>query len=208
MESLVTHFRSVLQTELPGEKAHVEMAPIKRPLPDEARNWKETKLSGVLILLYPHQGRIFTSLMMRPDYGGVHSRQVSFPGGRKEAYDADLRQTALREAHEELNIEPSKVTVLGELSELYIPPSKSLVTPVLGFSHERPDFIADTREVGEIIEADFYQLLHPDSKTSIDVVRADYTLKNVPAYNYNEYVIWGATAMMINEIMWLLPKNV
>ena len=195
---------AIQRGQLPGEMAHAEMAPIQRPLPDEARHWPDTRVAGVLILFYPHKGSTYTSLMMRPDYGGVHSRQVSFPGGGRENSDTDIRQTALREAQEEMNIDPKKVSVIGEISELYIPPSKSLVTPVLGYSHERPDFIPDEKEVSEIIEADFHRLIHPDCRTRVDIVRQDYTLREVPAFCYDNYVIWGATAMMLNEISWLM----
>jgi len=204
IKALVDQLSVKLKNELPGERAHVEMAPIKRPLPDEARNWPDTKLSGVLILFYPYRNRIFTTLMMRPDYNGVHSKQVSFPGGRKEEEDEDIQFTALREAKEELNIESDKVTLIGNLSEMYIPPSKSLVTPVLGFSDERPDFKPDKREVSELIEADLFDLLDKSRFGQTEIVRANYILKEVPAIQYNGFTIWGATAMMLNELRWLL----
>lgn len=204
IENLVNHLSIQLKKELPGERAHVEMAPIHRPSPDEARQWPDTKLSGVLILFYPHKDRIFTTLMMRPDYNGVHSKQVSFPGGRKEDGDADIQFTALREAREELNIETEKVRLIGNLSEMYIPPSKSLVTPVLGYSHERPNFVLDKREVSELIEADLFVLMDKNQIGRTEIVRANYILKEVPVIHYNGYTIWGATAMMLNELRWLL----
>jgi 8-oxo-dGTP pyrophosphatase MutT (NUDIX family) len=204
IESIKQHVSDKLRGELPGESAHVEMAPIKRPLPEEARTWKETRYSGVLVLLYPHEERLHTALMMRPEYDGVHSRQVSFPGGKREEGDADIIQTALREAHEELGIRPEEVEVLGNLSELYIPPSKALVTPVVGFAETRPNFIKDDVEVDEIIEADLMNLLGEESFGKVEIVRASYILKEVPAILFNGYTIWGATAMMLNEVKWLL----
>ena len=201
---LIEHLSKAISGDMPGERAHVEMAPIGRPMPNEARKWKDTKFAGVLILLYPFEGTIYTSLMMRPDYNGVHSKQVSFPGGRKEKYDANIRQTALREAHEEMNILPEIVNIIGDLSELYIPPSKSLVTPILGYSEKKPDFIPDAIEVSEIIEADLFDLLDDISFGKTEIVRKEYTLKEVPAIFYNGYTIWGATAMILNEMKWLL----
>ena len=203
IENFATYISSRLNGNLPGESAHVEMAPIRRPLPEEAKQWHDTKYSGVLILLYPKSERIHTALMMRPDYGGVHSKQVSFPGGRREESDVDITETALREAEEELGILKSSVNVIGHLSELYIPPSKSLVTPVVAYSHHRPDFIPDKREVDEVIEADLFNLFDNKNFNNTEVVTAKYLLKEVPAILYNGYTIWGATAMMLNEFKWI-----
>jgi 8-oxo-dGTP pyrophosphatase MutT (NUDIX family) len=203
---LAGYLKEQLKGDLPGERAHVEMAPINRPMPDEARSWKDTKLSGVLILLYPHKDKIHTALMMRPDYNGVHAKQVSFPGGKKENTDSDIRQTALREANEEMGILSEHVDIIGDLSELYIPPSKSLVTPVLGYSQSRPEFQRDEKEVEEIIEADLFELLNDDSYSEIEIAMPDYVLKEVPAFLYNGFTIWGATAMMLNEFKWLLKE--
>lgn len=204
IESLADFLSHRLLDELPGEKAHGEMAPIQRPMPQEARQWESTRFSAVLVLLYPHNNKVHTALMRRPDYGGVHSGQISFPGGGKEEWDADMRETALREAFEEMNIEKKEVKVLGQLSELYIPPSKSLVTPVVGFSSDRPNFIPDLNEVAEIIEVDFFDILSDKYFGNTEIVTSSYLLKEVPVINYNNHVIWGATAMIINEIKHLI----
>lgn len=204
IESLADFFSSRLLKDLPGEAAHGEMAPIQRPMPQEARQWESTRFSAVLILLYPHNNKVHTALMRRPDYGGVHSGQISFPGGGKEEFDADFRETALREAFEEMNIIKEEVKVLGQLSELYIPPSKSLVTPVMGYASARPDFVPDTKEVAEIIEADFFDILSDKYFGNTEIVTSSYLLKEVPVIKYNNHVIWGATAMIINEIKHLL----
>ena len=203
-EKLQSYLKTGLRGDLPGERAHVQMAPIHRPSPQEARSWEDTKYSGVLVLLYPHLDRIHTALMMRPDYPGVHSNQVSFPGGRKEEYDMDIQGTALREANDELGIKPELVTVLGHLSELYIPPSKSLVTPVVAFSEKRPDFMPDEREVKELIEADLFDMFDNKYFNNTEIVTSKYLLKEVPAILYSGYTIWGATAMILNEFKWIL----
>lgn len=195
-----------LQGDLPGELAHKEMAPIHRPLPSEARQWSDTKYSGVLVLMYPNNDRIHTALMMRPDYQGVHSNQVSFPGGRKEESDEDIQFTALREAEEELGIRKEKVSVIGHLSELYIPPSKSLVTPVLAYSEERPEFIPDKREVEALIEADLFDMFESKHFNNTEIVTSKYLLREVPAILYQGYTIWGATAMILNEFKWVLRE--
>jgi len=196
-----------LSRELPGELAHRQMAPIERPLPEQARQWPDTKYSGVLILLYPNLERVNVALMLRPDYDGVHSNQVSFPGGRKEEGDPDIHYTALREAEEELGIPKDKVSVLGQLSELYIPPSKALVTPVIAFSESRPDFIPDGREVKELIEADLFEMFNDRFFNNTEIVTSKYLLKEVPAITYRGHTIWGATAMMLNELKMILLEN-
>lgn len=206
IESLADFLSQRLMKDLPGETAHGEMAPIQRPMPQEARQWESTRYSAVLILLYPHNNRIQTALMRRPDYGGVHSGQISFPGGGKEESDVDMRETALREAFEEMNILKEEVKVLGQLSELYIPPSKSLVTPVVGFASNRPEFIPDIKEVAEIIEADFFDILSDKYFGNTEIVTSSYLLKEVPVIKYNNHVIWGATAMIINEIKHILRE--
>lgn len=199
-------FQERLKAELPGERAHVEMAPIHRPLPQEARKWTDTRFSGVLILIYPEADKLNTALMRRPDYGGVHSGQISFPGGRKEDSDRDIIHTALREAEEEMNIRQDEVQVIGSLSDLYIPPSKSLVTPVLGFAEKKPDFRREEREVAEIIEADLFDILSDEYFQNTEVVTSSYLMKEVPAIIYSGFTIWGATAMMMNELKWLMRE--
>jgi 8-oxo-dGTP pyrophosphatase MutT (NUDIX family) len=206
MEELSSYLKEKLNADLPGERAHVEMAPIHRPLPSEAKNWPDTKYSGVLVFIYPQNDRWHTSLMLRTDYGGVHSAQVSFPGGRVEDEDENITHTALREAEEELAIPKKSVSVLGELSQLYIPPSKSLVTPVVGISESRPDFIPEEREVQEIIEADLFDMFQEKYFQNTEIVTSKYLMREVPAILYKGHTIWGATAMILNEFKWILRE--
>ena len=198
--------RKRLELELPGERAHIEMAPIRRPMAEEARHWKDTRHSAVLVLLYPYGGKINTVLMRRPDTGGVHSKQVSFPGGGRDETDEHIHDSALREAEEEMGIARNSVRVAGKLSDLYIPPSKSLVTPVIGFSSSRPDFVPDGKEVDEVIETDVFDLFEDKHFRKTELVTSRYLLKEVPAFIYRGYTIWGATAMILNEFKWLLRE--
>jgi 8-oxo-dGTP pyrophosphatase MutT (NUDIX family) len=126
---------------------------------------------------------------------------VSFPGGGAEPEDTDLVQTALREAFEEIGVPADRVRVLGKLSELYIPPSNFLVTPVVGYLDFRPDFIADTEEVDHIIEVPLTELLSPNCLTEKEIVIFPDVRLNVPCYYARENIIWGATAMMLSELI-------
>jgi len=155
--------------------------------------------SAVLIFLYPENGTIRTVFILRTDYNGVHARQVSFPGGRLENSDHDIIETALREANEEVNIDHNKVRILGKLSDLYIPPSNFLVTPIVGCSQNKPDFVPDPSEVDEIIEADLAVIFDKNFlKNKIINVRG-YEIE-APYFDINGYVVWGATAMMLSEL--------
>ena len=140
-----------------------------------------------------------TVFILRQIYDGIHSGQVSFPGGRLEKKDKSLIETALRESREEVHIDPDKVQILGTLSEMYIPPSNYLVLPVVGYQPSRPDFIPGKSEVAKIIEADF-DFLFDDSlvkETTLDV--QGYKIQ-APYFDVNGHIIWGATAMILNEL--------
>jgi len=136
---LITRLEEHLSKPLPGLEAQ------KRMSPEGRRNLRNGNLpekkAGVLILLYPEESRICFPLMRRPEYGGVHSGQISLPGGKKEDNDRNLVETALRETEEELGISAIDVQVLGSLSELYIQPSNVDVLPVVGYVKKVPNFV-------------------------------------------------------------------
>ena len=189
-----------LKKPLPGKKAHKKMASKVRlnELTFEYDTSNAT-LSSVLILLFKDADVIKTVFILRQTYDGVHSGQVSFPGGRLEKNDESLIETALRESKEEVNIDPAKVTILGTLSEMYIPPSNYLVLPVIGYQYSRPDFMAEKSEVAEIIEADLAFLF--DNKLIKETVIDVHGYKiQAPYFDVNGHIIWGATAMILNEL--------
>ncbi|MFH1161490.1 MAG: CoA pyrophosphatase [bacterium] len=155
--------------------------------------------SSVLILLYPFEGDIFTVFMKRPDYGGVHSGQISLPGGKYEPADGDLKTTALRESQEEIGIFPKDVRIIGKLTDLYIPPSRYLVTPYVGWAPQRPAFVRDPKEVDEIIEIRI-NVLFKDETISVRKIKLPLGMHiKAPAFVVNKQVIWGATAMILSE---------
>ncbi|MBK8949907.1 MAG: CoA pyrophosphatase [Flavobacteriales bacterium] len=124
---------TALRGPLPGHAAFLSRSGYSRADLDSAQRADTApRESAVLALLYPAMGEPHLLLMRRPEYAGVHSGQVSFPGGRREPQDADLQATALREFHEEIGATPKDLRVLGALSQVYIPPSRSLVTPLRG----------------------------------------------------------------------------
>ena len=194
-----------LQYPLPGLEAQMEMAPSVRrkelTIPENAR------LSGVLILLYPHlNGELHLVLMKRAEDGHAHSGQISFPGGRWEQEDPDFTYTALREAEEEIGVGRETVNVLGKMSELYIPPSNFMVYPTLGYIEERPSFIPDPREVAGIIEVKVDTFWQQEVKGEFKVMASGGFNYKAPGYLIDGHVVWGATAMMLAELATVLKE--
>ena len=117
--------REGLSSSLPGMDAQYKLVPPGRARPDlaEIKHTRNPRLAGVLALFYPIDQIPHVVLMKRNTYPGVHSGQISFPGGQHEEFDHDMVATALREAEEEVGVERESVEVLGSLTEVYIPPS-------------------------------------------------------------------------------------
>ena len=186
---------------LPGFKAHERMLGRVRPMPLAVP--ENARQSAVLSLLFYIDERLNILLMKRKEDNTAHSGQVSFPGGRYEPADADLKATALREAQEEVGIDPGKVDVFGALSSLYIPVSNFNVHPFLAFTNQRPDYSLSHQEVSYILEVPIEEIFHPRKKIKTDVTspatpKATY---NVNAYQLDDgTIIWGATAMILSEI--------
>lgn len=129
----------------------------------------------------------------------MHAGQISLPGGKREPGDSNLAETALRESREEVGVAQENVRILGKLSDLYIPPSRFLVTPFVGFCEKRPDFMKDPAEVDEIIEIKLSDLL---SDQAVQVKKHKIGLGihiKAPSFVVNGHVIWGATAMILSE---------
>lgn len=190
-----------LADPLPGPAAQFGMAP--RPRPDGEQHdapRSDARLSAVLVLFYPVNGVLHIPLILRPTYRGVHSGQVSLPGGGREDFDADLVQTALREAYEEIGVPPAGVSILGQLSPLYVSASNHIVYPCVGWIGYRPEFRTDPFEVAMLIEAPLAGFQDPDNRhTEVWQLRGRTAL--VPFFRIQDQIIWGATAMMLSELL-------
>jgi 8-oxo-dGTP pyrophosphatase MutT (NUDIX family) len=191
-----------LGNELPGIAAHQKMMNYSRIDAKKARESKiEFREGSVLILLFPIKKILHTLLMLRPEYEGVHSAQVSFPGGKKDHEDKDLLETALREAKEEVGITINRSDVLGKLTEIYIPPSKFLVTPFIAMIDYLPDFVADPREVQELIQTPLASIFDDnimgEKEIFIPILQSNM---KTPYFDISGKIVWGATAMMIMEL--------
>jgi 8-oxo-dGTP pyrophosphatase MutT (NUDIX family) len=202
----VSAFASLMKEELknplPGRAVQFTMSSIRRirELFEFADQSKAVK-SSVLILLYPSgtEGSIHIVLTLRPTYEGIHSGQISLPGGKFEITDADLCATALRETREEIGIDLPDVKMIGKLSELYIPPSNYIVQPFIGYSEKPLAFTPNTKEVEKIIEVGLSDLL--DDR---NIKKRHFLVRNgarifAPCYIIDGNRIWGATAMILSE---------
>lgn len=195
-----------LAASLPGRPAQALMAPLPRPgwHPDD-RPDEPARQSGVLVLLYCLKGQLHVPLILRPTYDGAHSGQVAFPGGGIEKGDRNLTDTALREAHEELGIAPRDVQVLGALTELYIRPSNYEVYPTVGRLNAKPVFRPDPSEVAQLLEVPLAALLDPTNQRREQWQLADRSAL-VPYYAIQGQTIWGATAMILSELLALVHQ--
>ncbi|MEQ9424693.1 MAG: CoA pyrophosphatase [Cyclobacteriaceae bacterium] len=200
--ALIKALERRLVLPLPGKNAQVRMAPyhsanqrFNNELSAKARK------GAVLILLYPDENRICFPLIQRPKYEGVHSGQIALPGGKFEPEDKNLVQTALRESWEEIGIERDHVSVIGGLSQLFIPVSDFVVHPVIGYVNEVPSLTPDQIEVEHIIEADLNGLLDPQNSSETDIeINASLNIR-APYFRVNDKIVWGATAMMLAELV-------
>ncbi|SFT43990.1 NUDIX domain-containing protein [Algoriphagus locisalis] len=208
-------FRSVLDLlekgmkyPLPGKKAQLSMSPnpvdsrrFDSKLPDNHRK------GSVLILLYPNDDKAFFPLIKRPVYKGVHSGQIAFPGGKMEEDDEDEIETALREAWEEVNIKPEQVKLIGRMSDLFIPTSNFLVSPVLGYSEVLPDFVPEEKEVARIIQTAVSTLYEPSFRKQKVLEFSDSFRLDTPYFEVDQEMVWGATAMILSEFLQILENG-
>lgn len=186
--------------ELPGEAAQDKMSPVGRR--ELIRNSKiEYKQSAVMILLYPDENlQAKLVVFRRRQSKGVHSGQISLPGGRYEEEDRNLFQTAVRETHEEIGFELDNEKMIGGLSKLLIPVSGFEVQPVIGYTDESPTFMAEEEEVDTIIEVDVEELLNSQPVTKQFKGSSGFRIE-APCYQLGQTVIWGATAMILSEFL-------
>lgn len=200
--SSIEKIQKNLKKELPGEKAHQMMEALSAKYLT-LKPTEKTRNSAVLMLLYPINNEIYFPLILRNSYNGFHSNEVGFPGGRFEISDGNLIQTALREAKEEIGVNPDEVKILGTLTEIYIGPSDFNVLPVVGFLPQRPNFKPDFREVQQIFELKLNSFLDTNIFGCTEIsIPGD--LVTTPYYEVNGHKAWGATAKIIIELLSVL----
>ncbi len=194
--------------ELPGHKAHQLIMPleVRRQIFKDVAYQTLPRKSAVLALIFPdayRQARMV--FILRKTYKGHHSGQISFPGGKQEPFDTGLLQTALRETREEIGVLPGQVEIQRELSRIFIPVSNFIVQPFLGISRQTLDFVIDPVEVEKVFSLDFETILN-NSLMEMMHTYFDKTYR-IKAFEVNQIKIWGATAMILSEIVALLNQD-
>ncbi len=188
-----------LKNPLPGPLAHepLRATPIGSIKP-KFEHQVQPKPGSVLILLYEEKGKILFPLTKRPDYLGTHGGQISLPGGKAEPGESII-DTALREAEEEIGVSSKQIEILGTLSEFFVIPSNFMVTPVVGFLKGSPVFNPDPKEVVKILHGSLDELVRDDAVRSKEILAAKMFPMMAPHFEIEEEVVWGATAMILNE---------
>ena len=186
---------------LGGVNAQLKLAPAYRKQFDlkEIAVLNPTQ-AAVLILFFPDKNNETSFILIkRPDYKGHHANQISFPGGKKEDFDTNLMNTAIRETHEEIGIKVSKQMIFKQLTDVYIPPSNFLVQAYLAIADKQLSFIMN-HEVKEILTVSVSEFLLPENIKIKSVFTSKDKKVKTPCYVFNEEIIWGATAMMLSEV--------
>ena len=200
--------RSAFRAPLPGGDAHRRLAPKPRPgwrpgvVPDHATP------AAALVLLYPLDDAPHVLLTVRAGRLGKHAGQVSFPGGLIDAGES-VRDAALREAFEEVGLDPAAVRVAGALSPLYITVSNFAIHPVAGVAASTPRLRPSAAEVARLLPAPLAALADPANLRRGTRWRDDLPC-DVPYFEVRNERVWGATAMVLAELLTLLdlaPRN-
>ncbi len=187
---------------LPGfdvQAAHSAMSPRPRPLTRPGDRPGSPRIGAVLLVLYQRFNAPHILLIRRCDDLKYHPGQISFPGGRQEHGEAIL-ETALRETAEEVGLKRYFLDVLGELAPVYISPSDFIVYPFVAWHEGQPILTREESEVAEILETPLGLFLEP-SLVCTEIRIMNNMELNVPFYRLGEHKVWGATAMMISELL-------
>ncbi len=188
--------------ELPGAASQLKMAVMERKEALQYINYDKIKPkeASVMMLIYPKKNVPHFVLIERTLSKGKHSGQIAFPGGKREKSDADHSITAMRETEEEIGIPRAQQHLIMPLSSIYIPPSNYMVYPYLAFAKANLTFQPQPSEVKSIIEIKLSELLNPDNHKQTTMSTSYMNKMEVPCFNFGEVMVWGATAMMLQEI--------
>ncbi len=188
-----------LREPLPGVEVRARLAPTLSfgrhfgPAPHDARD------AAVILLLYPHAGDWLVPLTVRPSTMLAHAGQISLPGGVVELGES-ARDAALRELDEELGIPPRDVTIVGQLSPLYVFVSNFLVTPWVASLAARPTMRPNREEVDEVLEVPVAHLVDAANVGAHEHRHGELSF-TAPHFRFGEHVIWGATSIILSELV-------
>ncbi len=197
----VSAIKRELQKPLPGWEAQKIMSPPARLTIDDYKALinPQTKKSAVSLILTEKNKEKKFVLIKKNKNSGKHSGQFGFPGGKVENTDLSYWHTASRETSEEIGLTLHDGNLLGNLSEMFIPPTNYLIYPYVVYIDEIKEVKLQTEEIEEIFFISVNQLLD-DSIITERQFTASYSAKVVcPCFNFDGLHVWGATAMMLSE---------
>lgn len=200
--TIIEKIRERLKEELPGRQAHIKMAPLHNG--NFFRGFDPPKIvrkSAVLVPLFINDsGQPEILFTLRSSKVESHKGQISFPGGMSENGESII-ETALREANEEVGIKPSDLEVLGQLSDLYVPPSNSVISPIVAFIDKKVQFVLSHDEVEEVFIVPVQSFFEPE-KMKKEIWNFKGTDVEVLSWAvHHSTPLWGATAMILMEFL-------
>lgn len=187
-----------------SEEDHLDLLPEGRGLSSQAKN-HAVNICQAAVGIHCFSDRhdhLSLILIKRSEYDGKHSGQIAFPGGKMEASDPNLEYTARRECFEELGISNNCGILVRALTPVYIPVSNFEMTPFLFYHDTKPAITVNALEVVQVIELPILKLVHELPVINKDLVLAKNSLfqKSVPGFQFGEHWIWGATALVLNQL--------
>jgi 8-oxo-dGTP pyrophosphatase MutT (NUDIX family) len=201
---IIEQLRTELRNPLPGKEIHRRMLPPDR-LQETFPENGDSRQGAVLLLLFPQDQKLNLVFIRRPSSMKYHAGQIAFPGGGTEPEDADLQETAIREATEEIGIDGTQVEILGELSPLYVIVSNFTVHAFVGWAPFIPSFQINPGEVDALFIIPIENLIQRSS-IQFQEVDTQYGKKEFPGYFVNDIFIWGATGMILTEFIEVYRK--
>jgi 8-oxo-dGTP pyrophosphatase MutT (NUDIX family) len=206
LQTIERALRQRLTGTLPGLEAQLRFAPYPvRPGWQPGQFPETARTAAGLLLIYPHEDDVAVPLTVRASGLARHAGQISLPGGATDPGET-LAGAALREASEEIGVDPSGVRVLGELTPVHVLVSGFTLHPIVGVTDRRPDFVASPGEVEEILEVRVNDLRDASRIRQGMRIREGVAVE-YPYFDLLGHQVWGATAMVLGEFICLLQDE-
>jgi 8-oxo-dGTP pyrophosphatase MutT (NUDIX family) len=205
-QALVARALAAVERPIPVDPRFVPRRAVPDPAlaAEDARRFDRSRFptardAATLLLIYPAEAELVIPLTVRHAALASHPGEISLPGGAVEEGDASLEDAALREAQEEIGLDPASVRVVGRLDPVWIPVSNFELVPIVAVADHRPGLTLGLDEVTELIELPLDRLLAPDGVTEEEITVPGVVLRT-GVYFWGGHRIWGATARTLSML--------